>query len=295
MMTGKTEEMSDAAEWIKEGIGRYVASHENDLHIEGIPEPAWQKPLVGFSCGDDPLYRNFKEDIGPFFWTPSEIFTQTFTDVKVLPKELTVISWVLPQTERTRDDNGREQALPAERWALSRKYGEEFNVKLRNHVVGFLKAAGHEAVAPMNSSLWKLEKSIRYGHASSWSERHAAYASGLGTFGLCDGLITPRGKAMRCGSVVARISLPPSERPYSDHHAYCLFYFNGSCGKCIQRCPAGAISRAGGHDKDKCFDYLHKVAMQSVQARFGFETSACGLCQTAVPCEAKIPVPGRSG
>jgi epoxyqueuosine reductase QueG len=29
------------------------------------------------------------------------------------------------------------------------------------------------------------------------SERHAAYAAGLGTFGLCDGLITSVGKAVR--------------------------------------------------------------------------------------------------
>jgi epoxyqueuosine reductase len=294
MMAGKAEKMSGSAEWIKAGIGRYAASHENDLHLEGIREPAWQTPLVGISRGDDPLYQWFKEDIGPFYWTPAEIFAATFPGIRAEPEQLTVISWILPQTESTRRDNARETTLPAERWALSRKYGEEFNIKLRNHVVGFLNTAGHEAVAPMNSPLWKWEKSVRYGFASSWSERHTAYASGLGTFGLCDGLITPRGKAMRCGSVVARISLPPSERPYGDHHAYCLFYFNGSCGKCIQRCPADAISRAG-HDKEKCGEYLNKVATQSVQARFGFETSACGLCQVAVPCEAKIPVPGRSG
>jgi hypothetical protein len=36
-------------------------------------------------------------------------------------------------------------------------------------------------------------------YASSWSERHAAHAAGLGTFGLCDGLITAKGKAMQGG------------------------------------------------------------------------------------------------
>jgi epoxyqueuosine reductase QueG len=218
----------------------------------------------------------------------------TFPDVRVKPDELTVISWVLPQTEQTRRDNAREKAVSAERWARARKYGEEFNVKLRDHVAGSLRKAGHEAVAPMNAPLWKWEKSARYGFASSWSERHTAYASGLGTFGLCDGLITPRGKAMRCGSVVARIAVPPSARPYTDRHAYCLFYFNGSCGKCIKRCPADAITREG-HDKEKCHAYVHGVSAPSIRARFGFETSGCGLCQAGVPCEAKIPVPGRTG
>jgi epoxyqueuosine reductase QueG len=145
----------------------------------------------------------------------------------------------------------------------------------------------------MNAPLWRREKSARYGFASSWSERHTAYASGLGTFGLCDGLITPRGKAMRCGSVVARIAIPPTERPYDDHHAYCLFYFNGSCDKCIQRCPAGAITREG-HDKEKCAAYVLDVSAKSIRSRFGFDTSGCGLCQTGIPCEAKIPVPGRT-
>jgi len=84
-----------------------------------------------------------------------------------------------------------------------------------------------------------MSQSERYGFASAWSERHVAYASGLGTFGLCDGLITPKGKAMRCGSVAAQIQVPPTPRPYQDHHAYCLHFSQGSCGLCITRCPSG--------------------------------------------------------
>jgi len=293
-MMGLPIARQDAAAWIRERIVQYVASGENDLHLEGGREPAWEEPIVGFSCGDDPLYRTFKEDIGPFHWTPAEIFTAAFPDVQAAPEELTVISWILPQTKRTILDNSKETAVSAERWARSRKYGEEFNVKLRDHVAAFLREAGHEAVAPMNSPGWKREKSDRYGFASSWSERHAAYASGLGTFGLCDGLITPRGKAMRCGSVVARIAVPPSERPYEDRHAYCLFFFDGSCGECMQRCPAEAITREG-HDKEKCRRYVHDVLSKEIQSRFGFETTGCGLCQTGVPCEATIPIPGWTG
>jgi len=291
-MTQTAHEAGKAASWIRESIGKFAASAENRIDPAGTHEPAWDEPLVGFSRGDDPLFQHFKEDIGPFVWTPKEIFSLTFPKVKALPEELTVISWILPQTETTRRDNAGEKKLPARRWALTRKYGEEFNVRLRNHMANLLNAAGYEAVAPMTSPFWKQETSKQYGPASSWSERHAAFASGLGTFGLCDGLITPRGKAVRCGSVVARIDVPPTDRPYNDRHAYCLFYQNGSCGKCIKRCPAGAVTRAG-HDKKKCGDYLHSVAIPFVRDCFGFEASACGLCQTAVPCEAEIPVPGR--
>lgn len=285
-----TRGKNDAAAWVRDCIIRYTASAENSLRFEGAQEPAWAEPLIGFSRGDDPLYPKFKTDIGPFYWTPQEIFAATFPRLRVDPGELTVISWILPQTEQTRRDNGREKAVSAERWARSRKYGEEFNVRLRDHLAKRLCEAGHEAVAPMNAPAWKWEKSDRYGFASSWSERHAAFASGLGTFGLSDGLITPKGKAMRCGSVVARIVVPATERPYTDHHAYCLFYIDGSCGKCIARCPADAITREG-HDKEKCAAYVRDVSSKSIQARFGIETSGCGLCQVGVPCEATIPLP----
>jgi epoxyqueuosine reductase len=78
-----------------------------------------------------------------------------------------------------------------------------------------LEQQGHAAVAPMLVPNWTIVKSERFSYASSWSERHAAHAAGLGTFGLCDGLITARGKAMRVGSVVARVSIEPTPRPYA--------------------------------------------------------------------------------
>lgn len=63
----------------------------------------------------------------------------------------------------------------------------------------------------------------------------------------------PRGKAVRVGSVAAKIAIPVTLRPYTDHHAYCFHYSQGTCRKCLQRCPAGAISPTG-HDKA---DILH--------------------------------------
>jgi len=134
---------------------------------------------------------------------------------------------------------------------------------------------------------WQSTDSPRYVYASTWSERHAAYACGLGTFGLCDGLITPLGKAVRVGSVVARLEVPPTPRPYSDHRAYCLFFAQGTCGECIARCPAGAISEAG-HDKVKCRDHLNRTRA-FVGEHYGFDGYGCGLCQTGVPCESGVP------
>lgn len=218
-----------------------------------------------------------------------EIFALTFPSVEVSAKDLTVISWVLPQTEATKSDNRKEATYPSERWARARMFGEEINVKLAKHVVATLQEAGFRAVAPsLLCPSFKWVASERYTIASTWSERHVAYASGLGTFGLCDGLITFKGKAIRCGSVVAHIKIPATIRPYHDHHAYCLFFSKGTCGECIQRCPAGALT-PGGHDKVKCRSYLFANVRDYVKSNFGFEGYGCGLCQTDVPCESTVP------
>lgn len=277
----------DDGAWIKDIVLEFANSPENNLG-PGRDERAFDDPLVGFARGDDPIFDEFKRHIGEFFWTPAAIFEKTFPGSRTKPGELTVISWVLPQTKQTKLDSRREKVYPSERWARNRLFGEQFNAKLRNHVVKVLTGAGYPAVAPGISPFWEMKMSERYGFASTWSERHAAYAAGLGTFGLCDGIITPVGKAIRCGSVVARIAVAPTERPYKNHHEYCPFFADGTCGKCIERCPVGALS-AAGHDKGKCRAYVDGAAQDYIRSHYQIDIYGCGLCQTKVPCESRIP------
>jgi epoxyqueuosine reductase QueG len=273
--------------WIAGIIRGFCAGPANTLQ-DATNERAWDEPLIGFAAGDDRLWQEYKEHVGPAHWTPAEIFAATFPAARFQPADLTVICWVLPQTAATRRDNRQETTYPAERWARSRIFGEAFNTRLRKHVAETLSAAGHEAVAPHLSPLWARQDSDRFVISSTWSERHAAYAAGLGTFGLCDGLITPVGKAVRVGTVVARLAVTPTPRPYTHHRAYCLFHTDGSCGECIGRCPVGALTQAG-HDKLKCQAHLDQTRAY-VQKQYGFEGYGCGLCQTGVPCESGIPI-----
>jgi len=282
------EKKADLASWIEQIIKDFIVKSPANTLQNKANDRAFDPPLVGFSSGDDPIYETYKEVVGPFHWTPLQIFTQTFKELVVTPEELTVISWILPQTGATKADNRKQSVYPAESWARARIFGEEVNEKLRRHVVAVLQKNGYPAMAPALSDQWARKESEKYVFASTWSERHAAYAAGLGTFGLCDGLITPRGKAMRTGSVVARIKIAPTPRPYTDHHAYCLFYTQGICGECIDRCPVGALSQAG-HDKVKCRNHIRPVTADYVKTHYGFDGYGCGLCQTKVPCESKIP------
>jgi epoxyqueuosine reductase QueG len=274
--------------WLVRTIERFVAtSPENSLKSDP-DEKAWDEVVVGFSSGTDPLYESYKQLVAPFHWTPADAFSKGFAKNEVSPKELTVISWVLPQRESTKADNRKETFYPSKRWVQARFPGEEFNNHLRRHVVAELAGRDIAAVAPVLLPQWSWQISPSFGFASTWSERHAAYAAGLGTFGLCDGLITAKGKAHRLGSVVAQLSVAPSGRPYHDHHAYCLFFFDGSCNACRKRCPVGAISEQG-HDKTTCWNHAGKTCRDYVKQNYGFDGYGCGLCQTGVPCESGIP------
>ncbi len=281
--------MSQDAKWIETIVRDFINKSPENTLKDRNNERAWTDPLIGFSSGDDSLYQEFKDHIGPFYWTPDEIFNKTFPQKIVESHELTIISWILPQTGQTKSDNRKETEYPSERWARARVYGEEVNEKLRKHVEEQLTQGDIDVVAPMLSPLWGRRDSDRYGFASNWSERHTAFASGLGTFGLCDGLITPKGKAVRIGSAVARIKIEPTERPYKGRHDYCIFFTKGICGKCIERCPAESISKEG-HDKTVCHRYTRTQIIPYARSRFGFDSYACGLCQTGVPCESKIPL-----
>lgn len=278
----------DPQKWIEDVFADFIACSPKNLMRDNDGEHIYNEALIGFSSGADPIYESYKEYVGQFHFTPAEIFNLTFPEAPATPDELTVISWVLPQSLETKQDNRTQDFYPADRWVFARFLGGKFGEALRQHVVAQLEQAGVLAVAPGLSPHWQKEMSTVYGLASRWSERHAAYACGLGTFGLCDGLITAKGKAHSVGTVVARTKIQPTLRPYRDHHAYCLYFYDGSCMACVKRCPAGAITETG-HDKMKCWSHAGGTCARYIEERFGFKGYGCGLCQTGVPCESGIP------
>jgi len=285
---------TNPSEWIAGAIREYTAtSPRNSLKKTDdekiwAAEKAWDEPLVGFAAGSDALFNEYKDKVGPFHWTPAEIFNMAFPDAPAKPEDLTVIAWILPAREMVKAALRKETKNPAEPWVRARMYGELFNEDLRRHTVDLLVKSGYPAVAPTLVKEYRMMQSEKYVLASTWSERHAAYAAGLGTFGLCDALITPKGKAMRCGAIVAKMPATPSPRPYTDHHAWCLHFAKGACGACIARCAGKAIT-AAGHDKMACNKQLG-VTTQYAKEHYGIDGYGCGFCQTGTPCESGIPV-----
>jgi epoxyqueuosine reductase QueG len=273
---------------IRREISRFVAEDERN-RFPGRNEHYFEEPLLGIAAADDPLFGEFKAVIGDFHLTPAEIIAASFPDDPWTPT--TVICWVLPVSSPTKASNRREKLYPSRQWAQTRNFGEAFNSVLRRHIVGFLSAHGHQAAAPQLLPAWQELRDTPVGIASTWSERHAAYAAGLGTFSLNDAMITSAGIAHRLGSVITNLPLEPSLRPYPDLRSNCLYFREGTCGQCIGRCPVDAISKSG-HDKDKCRAHVYGTIPEAVAEKFGVTSTGCGLCQTMVPCEGCIP-PGR--
>ncbi|MFW6103386.1 MAG: epoxyqueuosine reductase, partial [Chloroflexota bacterium] len=205
-------------------------SPRNRLHrIDN--SPIYEEPILGVADGDDPLFQSYKTIIGEFHLTPREAFAKADASSALqAPDQLRVLCWVLPITHTTCKSNAEMTSEPSERWIHTYFYGEAFNDELRREVERYIRRHGGRALAPALSPVFKSITDDSGKPSSTWSERHALFAAGLGTFGLCDGFITPAGKAMRCGSVITDVPLPVTPREYETHTSNCPFLSRGTCG-----------------------------------------------------------------
>lgn len=253
---------------LSEALASFVATDRgNALSTDGTR--IYAAPILGVAAADDPLFEQLREPavVGPRHLLPSDW----------LPGARSVLSYFLPFSPAIRESN-RCPGLPSRAWAQARIDGEAFNDAARLRLTGLIRELGEDALAPgLDPRLAVVD--LR----SNWSERHVAYVTGLGTFGLSRSLITRLGAAGRLGSVVTTLPLPPTRRPYSGPNAYCPSLSGGACEACVQRCPSGAVTPAG-KDVPTCRRHLHDVVRPQFAPAYG-----CAKCQTGVPCEAGVP------
>lgn len=289
--TGASEPLPDEA-WFVRTLAERIGSHpENTMEYPFYGERIFEAPLVGFVRGDDPIFENFKQVIGPHHFTPFEIMKWQAEKSGVRPpkpQDISVVSFVMPLTTNTRQDNAAAVDWPSERWAQTRLLGEIFSQTLVREIVTHLMGRGILAVSPDVTPKFNKKRYPKVGWASPWSHRHIAYAAGLGTFGMQDFLITEKGCAHRLGSFVVNLKLTPNRTRPEDIHAHCLQYQGIPCLKCADRCPVNAITAETAHDKEACY---RKVAasLRYCNKNYHIFIYGCGLCATGVPCESGIP------
>jgi len=114
-------------------------------------------------------------------------------------------------------------------------------------------------------------------------EREVAAAAGLGWIGKNTLVLHPRlGSYFFLGEIVTTLEVAPSE-PVTDH---C-----GSCTRCLEACPTGALDGPYRMDATRCISYLtieHRSQIASdLQRQMGDWIFGCDVCQEVCPYNRK--------
>ena len=258
-----------ATEAIIDHISQLVKTDFRNALPEGDNPPIWDFPLIGIASADDPLFERFQdpEVVGPGHRLP----------VEWLPGAKSIISVFLPFSKHITQNYSTRQRYSAIEFSSGKWNGSKFLNVVRRSLVRFAVGHGGNAVAPNIDPRYDSE-----GWKPFWSERHTAFAAGLGTFGLHQNFITKKGALGRLCSVITTLRLTPTERAYTDVYGYCLYAFDGSCHACIKRCPTGAITDTG-KIPGKCETHGNKDHFK----QWGY--GSCGHCSTLLPCSREIP------
>ena len=264
-------------------------------------------PLIGIAQGNDPIFQKFKETVGPEHLTPLEIWMASGQE-QVPASNLYTVSIIFPFIDKIRKESNTpitlpKMILPAEIYSVARNFAKGFRNYIMSEAIDFLQSKGFNAISGKLSNAYTLVAKKDF--YSTWSENHVAFAAGLGTFGLHEGLITDEGCNIRLASVITNAPLTVTPRKSDEPYANCLYFAKGTCRDCIKKCPANAITEKG-YDKTKCNRYRVKVAremvprlssiLKSYSRRINWKYKAhnfpvgCEFCQFGVQCMDKNPM-----
>ncbi len=289
---------ADPCRFLKNAIKEFVRTSPLNHLTSFDNAPIVEEPVVAFADGDDRIFQDLKTIIGEFHQTPREILEKYVAGknwrfgATGSIDHISVVSWALPIARNTCVLERSSPFGGSARYNHSRWIGIKLYENLEQYVAALLEVLRCNAVAPTQSKFFEIQQMPGNWMAANWSERHIAYACGLGTFGLNGLMITSRGCAVYLGSVVFDRKLTPTPR-LADPFANCPFFQDESCGACIDRCIVSAITR-DGRSNSICLENLRdeqsgKVKSMGLDLGLVGPAPSCGLCSTGLPCEDKIP------
>ncbi len=240
---------------IRESILEYA--HENGL------EDIWEKPVVRFADASDPGFESLKHIVTAGHCLPEDH----------LAGAKSVISWFLPFKKALADGN-----LPglnaSPEWAKAYLDTNRMAAYVNEGLAACIRSLGYDAAPPKDAGMISKDEP-----KSRWSQRHVAYLAGHGTFGLNNMLISDAGSTGRYFSLITTMPLEPD--PIIEDER-CLYKKDGSCGLCVRRCPADALTEQG-FDRYKCLERC--LANDALYPG----ADVCGKCAVSLPCSHKIP------
>ena len=141
--------------------------------------------------------------------------------------------------------------------------------------------------APLRAALWTVAHRLRadgwravvFADDNSLVDREAAWLAGIGWFGKNANLLVPGGGSwFVLGAVVTDAPLPPADAPQPDG---C-----GTCRRCLDGCPTGAIVAPGVVDANRCLAWLLQkpgVFARQHRVALGRRIYGCDDCQEVCP------------
>ena len=256
---------------LEEEIEKFIQQYRRIHHCA----TQWGKPLVGFASIYEPVIQNMKGLVGPSHMEPQE----------VLPGATVILSYYLPFTPKLAKTNRQDFSHASPQWAQAYEETNRMFMSLNEYLMDVLQEKGYTGVVPSEAYRFDRKKLI-----SNWSQKHIAYAAGLGTFGIHKLLITPRGCCGRFSSIVTDLDVECTG-PMTEE--LCLYKKNGSCGKCMAHCPVHALEVDAFH-REKCYGLLLENAHIYRQYGNSYEdrsrgsenigSEVCGKCITSSPC-----------
>jgi epoxyqueuosine reductase len=163
---------------------------------------------------------------------------------------------------------GREPSGPVARYARGDDYHDVMDAKLRELHRWIAADAGRDV------------RGRAYVDTGPLLERDLARRAGLGWFGKNTNLINPKlGSFFFLGALLVDLDLAPNEPFTSDH---C-----GTCTRCIEACPTGAIVEPRVLDATRCISYLtieNKGEIPlALRESVGELIYGCDICQEVCP------------
>lgn len=224
----------------------------------------WKRPIVRFADANHPGFTKLREIVDPGHHVPGDYLQ----DAK------NVLSWFLPFKPEV-GKNNLPGSLSSQQWATAYLVTNEMAAWVNEQLVIYIRdELDADAAVPADAGMIGLDNP-----RSRWSQRHVAYLAGHGTFGKNNMLISDAGAVGRYFSIVTALDVV-LDAPVSEER--CLWKRDGSCGLCMKRCEAGALTEAG-FDRFKCLEQC------LVNMKLYPGADVCGKCTVELPCSYGIP------
>ena len=180
---------------MRDTIIKWISDFIDDYCKKNNLERIWEEPIVGFADANSDYIKNLKNVVLESHYSPKDF----------LEDATIIVSYFLP-FKREIGKSNKCEGLPSEAWAKAYIDTNKMAQDINEYIVDEIEKLGYKGVNPVNAGVF--DQNIL---KSNWSQRHMAYAAGIGTFGINNLLISEKGSCGRYFSVITNLDVKRRE------------------------------------------------------------------------------------